>query len=219
LITLVAVFALQVTVGGITIHESNSPRSVLLHWAVAMLLLATLIVLALLAYLAPRPGSGVPSVRPGTPVPALVVAAFFAYVTMCIGSYVSSSNAGLACSTFPTCVGTFLGTSLPQLVQMMHRLAAATFLVTAVVAAVVAAQSGMTRVRAWAFGGLALALLQIVLGIANVVFSMPVPLREAHAGNAALTFLAFVVATFLATVDPLAERPSITKGLSVRRAV
>jgi heme A synthase len=138
---------------------------------------------------------------------------------MCIGSFVSSSGAGLACTTFPSCDGTLLGTTTPQLLQMLHRIAAATFLVTVLIAVVVAAQCAMPRVRAWTFGGLALALLQIGLGIANVMFAMPVPLREAHAGNAAVTFLAFVVATFLATVDPVAEHPSVTKGLFVRRAV
>jgi len=68
LVALVAIFVLQVAVGGITIHEANSPRSVVLHWAVAMALLATLTVLALLAFLAPRAGT---RFHGGTPVPAL----------------------------------------------------------------------------------------------------------------------------------------------------
>jgi heme A synthase len=102
---------------------------------------------------------------------------------------------------------------------MLHRIAAATFLVTALTAAIVAAPNSMARVRAWAFGGAALALLQVALGIANVVWRMPTLLREAHAANAALTFLAFVIATFLATIDPVPASSSLTKGLSVRRAV
>jgi heme A synthase len=142
-----------------------------------------------------------------------------AYVTMCIGSYVSSSGAGLACATFPSCDGTLTGATTPQLVQMLHRIAACAFVVSALVAGVVVAQSTMVRVRAWALGGAALALLQVALGISNVVWRMPTLLREAHAANAVLTFLAFVVATFLALLDPIAERATLTKGLSVRRAV
>ena len=219
LFVLVAVFALQVTVGGITIHEANSPRSVMLHWAVAMVLLATLLILAMLAFTAPRAGSGVPAIRNGAPVPALVVAALCAYVTMCIGSFVSSSGAGLACATFPSCDGTLTGSTTPQLLQMLHRFAASAYVVAALGAAAIAAQSGMARVRAWAFAGAALALLQVALGIANVVWRMPTLLREAHAANASLTFLAFVIATFLATIDPLTVPVSMTEGLSMRRAV
>jgi heme A synthase len=218
LIALVAIFALQVTVGGITIHESNSPRSVALHWGVAMALLATLIVLALLAFLAPKPGAG-PSLRAGTPIYVLGVATACAYVTMCIGSYVSSSGAGLACSTVPGCDGSWTGDALPQMLQMSHRFAALTFFVAALVATAVIAQTAMPRARIWTFAGLGLALLQIALGIANVVWRMPTLLREVHAANAAVTFLAFVVATFFATLDPVELRASITKGLSVRGAV
>jgi heme A synthase len=219
LIALVVIFALQVAAGGITIHEANSPRSVVLHWGVAMVLLATLVVLAMLAFLAPKAGAGLPAVRPGAPIPALGVAVACAYVTMCIGSYVSSSGAGLACATFPSCDGTLTGSSVPQLVQMLHRMAAGAFVISALVAAGFAWQSRMPRVRAWAVAGASLALLQVVLGIANVVWRLPVPLREAHAANAAVTFIVFVIATFLATLDPLPEPLRVGKGLSMRRAV
>jgi heme A synthase len=205
LFILIAIFVLQVSLGGVTIFQANSPPSVMMHWGAAMLLLTTLIVLATLAFVAPRPGTGVPAIRSGTPFPALAVATACAYVTMCIGSYVSSSGAGLACATFPSCDGTLTGSTTPQLLQMLHRIAAA--------------QSAMPRVRAWAFAGAAFALFQVALGIGNVVLRMPTLLRESHAANAVVTFLLFVVATFLATIDPVAEPKSITKGLSVRRAV
>ena len=220
LVALVAVFALQVIVGGITIHEANSPRSVVLHWGVAMILLAILVVLALLAFLAPAVGSGLPALRPGAPVAPLAFAAFLAYVTMCIGSYVSSSGAGLACTTFPTCDGSLTGATAPQFAQMLHRIAAGLFVLAALGGAAIAARSGMARVRAWAVAGALLALLQIALGIANVVWRMPLALREAHAANAAVTFIVFVVATALATLDPLpAPTRARTEGFSIPEAV
>jgi heme A synthase len=138
---------------------------------------------------------------------------------MCVGSYVSSSGAGLACTTFPSCDGTLAGTSVPQLVQMLHRFAAGIFVVAALVAAAFAAQSGMKRVRAWAFAGAALALLQVALGIGNVLWRLPTLLREAHAANAAVTFIVFVVATTLATLDPSPAPLPSAKGLSMHRAV
>lgn len=219
LVALVAIFVLQVAVGGITIHDANSPPSVVLHWAVAMLLLATLVVLAMLAFAAPRAGTGTPAIRGGLPLVPLALAAALAYVTMGIGSFVSSSGAGLACATFPSCEGTLFGTTEPEAAQMLHRLAAGLFVLAALGAAGFAARSGMPRVRGWAFAGTALALVQIGLGIGNVLLRMPTPLREAHAANAVVTFLALVVATCFATLDPLPTAQALGTGLSVTRAV
>jgi cytochrome c oxidase assembly protein subunit 15 len=208
LLALVAVFVLQVIVGGITIHEANSPPSVVLHWACAMVLLATLIVLAVLARLAPHPDSGLPAVRPGTCVLGIAFVALLAYLTTCIGSYVSSAGAGLACSTFPSCDGTLMGFTSAQVAQMLHRLVAGAFVVSALVVAALVAQNGMTRVRLWVIVGAGLALLQVVLGMFNVVLRMPLLLREAHAAHAALIFTVFVIATMVAMVDPLPVRSS-----------
>src|SRR5664279_5830914 len=57
LIALVAIFVMQIAVGGWTIKVANSPESVAVHWAAAMALLATLTVLSLLAVIAPPYGS------------------------------------------------------------------------------------------------------------------------------------------------------------------
>ncbi|HEY5349708.1 MAG TPA: COX15/CtaA family protein [Candidatus Lustribacter sp.] len=217
LFVLVGVFALQVIVGGITIHESNSPRSVALHWGVAMILLATLVFLALLAFLAPPAGSGLPAIRAGAPIGALAGTVLLAYFTMVIGSYVSSSGAGLACLTVPACDGSLMGSTPAQMVQMLHRTAAALFVISALAAAAVAARSGMPRVRGWAFAGAAVALLQLTLGLSNVVWRMPTLLREAHAANASITFIIFIVAMSLAMLDPLREPAgTLSQGRSSR---
>ncbi len=220
LFALVGAFALQVIVGGFTIHESNSPRSVALHWGCAMLVLTALIFLTLLANIAPRPGSGAPAIRAASPFGVLALATAAAYVTMCIGSYVSSSGAGLACTTFPSCDGTLTGNSPMQFIQMLHRIAAGTFVLTALLAAAGAARSPMTRVRTATFVAAALALAQVGLGVANVLLSMPTVLREAHAANAVLTFLAFVVALSFSMLDPLsAHSERVRTGLRAGRAV
>jgi heme A synthase len=129
------------------------------------------------------------------------VAALCAFVTMCIGAYVSSSHAGLACSTFPSCEGSLFGESPGQLAQMVHRFAAGTFLLVAVVATWHAVRNGPPAVASVALAGLVLTTLQIALGIANVLLRMPMPLREAHAANAGLAFLAYVIAATLAAID------------------
>jgi heme A synthase len=204
-----AIFAAQVILGGATVQLGNSPLSVMLHWAMAMALIATLTVLALLALVAPAPGrtrAGADQIAAG-----LAAAGFLAFVTMCLGAYVSSAGAGLACASFPGCGGTLLGLTGPQAVQMFHRFAAGAFVLAAVIATGAALRSRSTAVRAFACGGLALLGLQIVLGALNVVWNLPVGLREAHATNATLTFLAFVIAAALETLAPARSPQAIAE--------
>jgi heme A synthase len=54
--------------------------------------------------------------------------------------------------------------------------------------------------------GVALVLVQVLLGLLNVVLRLPTDLREAHAVNAALMFLAFVIGAVFATIDSLRAR-------------
>ncbi len=201
-----AAFVVQVAVGGITIFQANSPPSVALHWGAAMLLLIGLITLAVLSIVQPTPGFGVPAVRAGAPFAPLAVAAAFAFVTMCIGAYVSSSHAGLACTTFPGCNGSIAGESAAQSLQMSHRFAALAFFLAGAYAAYAAVRSNMERVRTAAVTAFGLLVLQAGLGVANVLLGMPMLLREAHAANAVATFLAFVIAAVLATIDPIPLR-------------
>jgi len=192
-------FALQVTLGAATVALSNSPISVVWHWGTAMAFLAGLCALALLAIVRPAPDVRKPSQTGLYPVlGATVIAGFLA---MCVGSYVSSSGAGLACLTFPACEGTWLGITTAQVVQMLHRATAGIFFVLATVAVYWAAFSTTPRVRAATLVGYALIVVQIMLGITNVVWALPIALREAHAANAGATFLAFVIALAFATLD------------------
>jgi heme A synthase len=214
LIALVAIFVVQIAVGGWTIKVANSPASVAVHWATAMALLSTLTVLSLLAVVAPPyppPARARAARRSRSPVLLLVLAAAFGFVTMCIGSYVSSSHFGLACGTVPGCDGTLLGRDPGQFAQMLHRLAALSFfLVGAFATWHAAATSGLQRAGAIAIVALGLVVLQIGLGVGNVVLHMPMLLREAHAANAVVSFLAYVVAAFFAALDPVGLRLSET---------
>jgi heme a synthase len=220
LVTLAIVFATQVGLGGVTIFRANDPLSVVLHWGTAMLLLATLTWLAVLSILTPDPDA-IHQPHPATSyaAPALAIAAFFAFVTMCAGAFVSSSYDGLACTTVPLCNGAPFGSNAAQYAQMFHRTAGYTFAVVAIVA-FLAARGSSRRVVTFAGVGLALICLQITLGFANVLGHLPIVLREAHAANAGLTFLAFVIAALLASLEPYTvtshgrERPRVGRVVS-----
>jgi heme A synthase len=212
LIALIAIFLTQVAVGGWTIKVANSPESVAVHWGTAMALLATLTVLSLLAIVAPPYRATRASSGARSHVLLLALAAVFGFVTMCIGSYVSSSHFGLACATVPACDGTLLGRDAGQFAQMLHRLAALAFFIVGAFASGRTATSGPSRAAAIALVALGLVVLQIGLGIGNVVLHMPMLLREAHAANAVVSFLAYVIAAFFAALDPVASRVTQTGG-------
>jgi heme A synthase len=213
-----AVFVVQVALGGLTVALANSPWSVVFHWGMAMLFLAGLTALALLAIVAPQRIAVRHSVMGGL----LTASVALAFVVMCAGSYVSSSGAGLACGTLPSCDGgSWLGTNGAQVAQMTHRLAAFALFAFATIAAYAAAIGTTPRVRAATLVGYALIVLQIVLGFVNVAWSLPMNLREAHAANACATFLAFLTALVFAAIDgtaPARSRAAAPRSASAAHA-
>jgi heme a synthase len=193
-----AVFVLQIALGGLTVALSNSPWSVVVHWGTAMLFVGGLTALAILAVVEPPRVVVRHSVLGGM----LTACAALAFLTMLAGSYVSSSDAGLACMSLPGCNGgSWTGTAPDQLAQMTHRIIAFAFFAVATIAAYAAALGTTARVRTAALFGYALVVLQVMLGFANVAWLLPTVLREAHAANAVAAFLAFVAALMFAAID------------------
>lgn len=201
-----AIFVLQVALGAATVAVANSPWSVVLHWGVGMLFLGALTALAIVAVVQPRPGRRPP--QSGL-VWLLAFTAAGVFVAMCAGAYVSSSGAGLACSSLPGCeTDSWGGSSAAETAQMTHRTLAGLFFLIATVGAYWASVGTTPRVRAAALAAYALIVLQVMLGMANVAWQLPIGLREAHAANAALTFIAFVGALVFASIDGSARERS-----------
>ena len=202
-----ALFLFQIFLGAATVKLSNTPISVVWHWGTAMALIAALAALAIFADAGPSPR---PTRNAWAMAAVLAFAAGVAFMTMCIGAYVSSSGAGLACVTIPGCAGNVVVFGNGQYVQMLHRIAAASSLLAAVAAFAFAwIQRASSRVRVWTTAALALVFVQIVLGLLNVALRLPIDLREAHAANAALIFLTFACATTLAVVDASPQREPV----------
>lgn len=203
-IVIAALFLVQIGLGDATVRLSNAPFSVVVHWGTAMALIAALAALAIFA----GPPTLDPMRTPWILPVALGTTAFIAFVTMCVGAYVSSSGAGLACLSIPGCAGDVVVYTTGQVVQMLHRLAAAATLLCAAGAfALCWTNAASARVRAAATTGLLLVFIQVILGLLNVVLRLPTDLREVHAANAALVFLAFVTAAAFSLRDAgIAER-------------
>ena len=199
-------FAFQVFLGAATVHLSNSPVSVVWHWGTAMAFVASLTCMAIFAFMHDAPITA-GSRRQLALTGILGGTALIAFVTMCVGAYVSSSGAGLACLDIPGCAGNVVVYTHGQDVQMLHRFIAAACLLTAVIAfALVWGMRASAHVRLAASIGLALVFVQVLLGLLNVALRLPIDLREAHAANAALVFLSFVSATAFAALEAPRKR-------------
>jgi heme A synthase len=233
LAAIAALFLVQVFLGAETVRHANTPISVVLHWATAMALIAALSAMVVFAAVAVDDEADNASRAPSRAVlslskddklriAAVIVVgatAVVAFVTMCVGAYVSSSGAGLACLSIPQCAGNVVIYTPEQYVQMVHRIAAAATLICAAsTLALVWARPASARVRAAVGLGVGLVCIQVLLGLLNVALRLPTNLREAHAVNAALVFLTFFVATIFAALDaaPAGELRRLTEGGSQR---
>jgi cytochrome c oxidase assembly protein subunit 15 len=212
LAVIVALFLAQVLLGAATVALGNAPFSVVLHWATAMAFIAALSAMAVFAAASPSAGTAPlhdASGSSGRLRFVLLTTATIAFITMCIGAYVSSSGAGLACLSIPQCAGNVIVHTPGEYVQMLHRAAAAATLIFAAAALALAwAGPASGRVRGTAAVGAALVCIQVLLGLLNVALRLPMELREAHAVNAAFVFLAFFIATVFATLDGMANQPA-----------
>lgn len=190
-------FLLQVFLGAATVHLANSPMSVVWHWGTAMALVASLAGMAIFAC---TPGGAQDGAAGGRLIFACVtVTAAVAFVTMCVGAYVSSSGAGLACRDIPGCAGNVVVYTPGQFVQMLHRfIAAVTLGCSALSFALVWARRAGHSLKIAVTAGTFFVFLQVLLGLLNVALRLPVDLREAHAANAALIFVTFVCSAALA---------------------
>jgi heme A synthase len=199
-------FVVQVLLGAATVRLDNSPLSVVLHWGTAMALLANLVALGIFARDSGDRTASSSLGRTRGLLSLLVLTCGVAFVTMCVGAYVSSSGAGLACLTLPGCAGSVLVAAPGQLVQMAHRLLAAATLLCSVAAFAWSWSAPASRhVRTATSIGLALVFTQVLLGLLNVALRLPVDIREAHAANAALLFIVYIAAATYAALDDSAS--------------
>ncbi len=165
-------FVVQVGLGAATVHLSNSPISVVLHWGTAMAFIATLTAMSIFGYAAGRTPQRSASRYESALAGVLAGTALVAFITMCVGAYVSSSGAGLACLSIPECAGNVVVYTQGQYVQMLHRfIAGATLVCAAASIAMTWARPASLRVRAAVSTGLALVFVQVLLGLMNVAFA------------------------------------------------
>jgi cytochrome c oxidase assembly protein subunit 15 len=218
-LALVLLVALQGLFGKWTVTLLLKPVIVTLH------LLGGMALVALLAWLSARHlhlTGGQPSALRGIR-PLAAIALVVLCLQIALGGWVSTNYAALACVDFPTCHGSWkpatdfahgfhflrelgmtadgepLSNEALNAIHWAHRIGAlVTFLTLAIVACCAMRLPALRKL-----GGMLLVLLfvQIALGIANVLGSLPLPVAVAHNGVAALLLAALVMLNF-ATRSP-----------------
>ena len=203
---LLVVVGLQAALGMWTVTLLLKPVIVSLHLLGGMSTLALLVWLLLRQYPVQLP-ERTASLRFHARLALLAV-----IVQIALGGWVSSNYAALACSDFPTCLGgwmpemdfahafqflrelgqttdgALLSNAALTAIHWAHRVGA--LAVTLVVGSLVFALARRPEQRNWAWLLATCLLLQIGLGIANVLLALPLPIAVAHNAGAALLLIA-----------------------------
>jgi heme A synthase len=171
----VGLLVLQILLGAITVKLELPAWTVILHLGTAMLLLATLLIIATGSRSSLNPQSWL-----------LVLLSF---ITVLFGALTANLGAAAACHGFPLCNGQVWITAGPlALIQWVHRLLAYSLAIVAVGWAV--------RSRSPAAGTvIGLVALQVTIGAATVLLGLPSALQVAHVavGTAVWATVVFAV--------------------------
>jgi cytochrome c oxidase assembly protein subunit 15 len=205
---LVLLVVLQGLLGMWTVTLLLKPLVVMLHLLGGM----TTLLLLWLLHLRTRTSSPLINAEPGLHTWALL-ALTMVYLQIALGGWTSSNYAALACRDFPTCQGSFwpamdfkeafvlwhglginyeygvLEAPARTAIHVMHRYGA---LLTAIVLGALGMKSRRAvdpRLRCTGNLLLCALLLQLTLGVSNVVFGLPLPVAVAHNAGAALLLL------------------------------
>jgi len=212
-LALIGVVCLQGALGAWTVTLLLKPAIVTAHLIGGLTTFALLIWLTMRQLYWSRPGNAAPRLLPWARLGLLIV-----ITQIVLGGWVSTNYAALACADFPTCQGQIvpqmafadafhlarelgqtadgqvLSTANLTAIHWLHRLGA---LVTFCYIMLLAWRLYASRVlRSLAvLLGLAL-LLQVVLGIANIMFKLPLPVAVAHNAGAACLLATMIAINF-----------------------
>jgi cytochrome c oxidase assembly protein subunit 15 len=209
----VVLVGLQATLGMLTVTLLLKPVIVTLHLLGGMATLALLTWLMLRETARPASDPDTRRLRPFAAVGLLLIVCQIA-----LGGWVSTNYAALVCLDFPTCHGAWrpamdfmhgfqfarelgmtaagapLGIDALTAIQWSHRLGALiVFTYVGIFAVALSRTRGCRRVGALLA---ALLVMQILLGIANVMLTLPLPVAVAHNAGAAALLVSMVVINF-----------------------
>lgn len=199
-IATVALIAVQIALGAITVFTNNAPATVALHLAVGLLFLAIVTVAAVVSFTGDKRSRSWLH-EPSRLAWSGLVGLFFVLVS---GSLVVDGGAQAACESWPACLGSRAPTGLVVL-QLIHRstvLVGAT-LVTFYLVRRLCNNTTPRHQRLLAWSALTLLAAQIALGGLDALLGAPPALADAHLALASALW-AVVVAVVALTPEAVA---------------
>ena len=160
--------------------------------------------------------------------PALIVGVVIVFIQIALGGWISSNYAAVACVDFPTCrgewwptmdlaqgfnvtqgigpnyLGGLLNSEARVAIHMMHRLGAVITSIYLLAFSVFLFKVAHSGVRRMAVAILAVLVIQVALGITNVLLVIPLPVAVLHNAGGALLLVSLVT---LGTKIWMAEKP------------
>ncbi|MEO5987483.1 MAG: COX15/CtaA family protein [Candidatus Eisenbacteria bacterium] len=203
----VVLYFSQALLGALTVWKLLDPSVVAGHLAMGLLLFCTLVTLSVAAHRdSRRITEGTGAMRPPRLLALLGLTTAMVYAQSILGGMVSTNHASLACPDWPRCNGEWFPPFVGLVaLQVSHRLVAYALAAIVVVTGFAAARCEDPVVRT--IGRLLprLVLLQIVIGVANVLMGIPVWVSALHLGNAALMLGLTLIATLRVAAMPAAS--------------
>ena len=196
IIVSVVLLSIQIVLGGLTVLHLLDPKIVSFHLGNALLFFAVIVSIAIKT--SAIAGRTYRMEKISSRNLALIsLIPVFVFLQIFIGGMVSSNHAGMACPDFPACHGSFWPPEGFQLrLQMVHRYGAlAVLLYTMVVHRLAIGEKLQTSQRALLRSMPSLVLMQITLGLVNIMYKIPVWASVAHL---ALAVTIFTAATYMA---------------------
>ena len=205
------ILGLQVVLGGLTVLLGLAPWTVTAHLLTGNAFVISLVWLSrgLLesAAAAPVPRTSVS----GAIARVGCVCAVLLVLQIVLGGLVSSHSAGLACATFPLCNSDSLAPTLTGQVglHVLHRLNG--YAVCFAFGALAWRARGSARIGQLATAAFGIVLLQVVVGVANVLLRLPLEITALHSALAT----AIAIATALVMREVLAARALAQAGVDL----
>ncbi|MEZ4316933.1 MAG: COX15/CtaA family protein [Myxococcota bacterium] len=198
------VLGVQVVLGGLTVLHLLAEWTVTSHLLAGNTFCVTVLVLALALRAHEQGWPPLDPVQLAQRFGAVSIA-FFLVCQLALGGLVSSSYAGLVCPDWPTCAGDVWFPTFTGLVglQVVHRLVAYGLFGLALLMAATSVQH--RHLRAPTLLVLGLVVVQITVGVSNVLLRLPVEITLLHTGVGALIALSTAWLNWRAFRAPLAS--------------
>ncbi|MBO54173.1 MAG: hypothetical protein CL886_00775 [Dehalococcoidia bacterium] len=196
---------IQALLGAVTVLRELPGEIVALHLAVSQLLLATLIMVTVVAFVGPlRRSVENRSNSPFDRLPLLLLCAGIAvYGVIVSGSIVTATGSTAACLTWPFCQGQIFPKEFAEAIHMGHRLvvAVAGLFILYALHLGIRAKDRPKRIRVMSMIATSVFMIQILVGAGIIWSGFPVSVLASHVALATLTWAAVISLAFMAYAE------------------